>query len=142
MNNTFEDAKKAKWIIKFIQKQLSIREIENVSIKYASLFLEEDEDVKIYEEIIEPYSCDSDFEGIILFGAVIENDVFQCSFRMPDNWDGMRLELWKKDEEDSILSDLDWRVGLDYIIRTFTRPESEKEQYEYLFKRLEPHGYI
>ena len=50
--NTFECAKKAKWVIKFIQKELSRREIKNVSIKYASLFLEEDEDVEVYEKII------------------------------------------------------------------------------------------
>jgi len=140
--NTIEDAKKAKWLIKLIQKRISEMGIKNVSIKYTSLFLEEDEDVKIYEDIIEQFAFDSDFEEIILFVAIVENEGIQCTLRVPDNKKAT-LELWKKSEDDSISSNLSWKEGLNYILRAFIRQQaSVDEQYQYLFKSLEPHGYI
>lgn len=141
--NTFDDAKKAKWIVKFIQKKISERNVsKDVSIKFASLFFEEDDDIETYEKFIEVFSSDSDFQRLVLLAILIKSNSFRCYILMRDNDEGVYIDLAKLNEDGEIIEDgidgdiENWRETLDIFNRVLTNQFPEMEQYEDLLGRL------
>lgn len=144
--NTFDDAQKAKWIMKFIKKKISERNTsKDVSIKFASLLFEEGDDIETYEEFVEVFSSDSDFERLVLLAILIKSNSFRCYILMRDNSEGVYIDLAKLNKdgemiEDGIEGDIEnWREALDIFNRVLINQFPEKEQYEDLLERLRKH---
>lgn len=108
--NTFEDAKKAKWIVKHILPKL----IESgIKVQFASLFFEDDEDKDFHEKQITLFSESNDFRNLVLFGVSFESEIFYLKLLIGEE-DGIWIYLAKYDkngeeEEEQDTTKQTWR---------------------------------
>lgn len=89
--NTLETAKKIKWILEKISKDIAKNGFRT---RYASLYLEADEDKELWENYIE----ECDFFNLGLFVTVIDCDYFRLQFLLKEK--SGYLELCRNEKED------------------------------------------
>ena len=97
--NTFETAKKIKWIIQKIQRDKR----KGFSVKLASLYQENDEDKEVWMDYIEK----DNFDNLTLFAAIIECDYFQLEIQVREK--EFYLGLFKMGED----KEFDYERGVE-----------------------------
>lgn len=137
--NTFDDAKKAKWIVQRIYRNIN----KEIRILTASLFLENDEDKK-YHEFISDWSEEHDnFGELVLFGTRFENSRFGCDFLITEK--DIYLLLFKKDCGGYMLNETQISFNIKYDYKTllfelgniFDKDKSNKDYYEIIVKKFQ-----
>ena len=106
--NTFEEVKKIKWIVKQIAEEIK----ENgFSTKFASLYLESDEDAEVWKEYVKEFSGDHYlYETLILFVVIIECDYFRFKLAIEEKESYVQLDLY---EDDHVLRDNPLHVAIN-----------------------------
>ena len=148
--DNFEEVKRIKWIIKQMAEEI---EGSGFSIKFASLYLEEDEDAEVWKEHVKEWSRDHwSYETLILFVMVMECDYFRFKLVITENESRFQFNLYESghvlednEPEATINSIVEMRNILSSIFNYcgygFTQhSRTTKKAYENLLKDFEKIG--
>jgi hypothetical protein len=94
--NTFEEVKKIKWIVKQIAEDVKKN---GFSTRFASLYLENDEDTEIWERDCKGMSKGNSYLSLILFTAEIKCKYFNICIIIDEESPLVTLGKYDSDEE-------------------------------------------
>lgn len=139
--NTFEDIRKIKWIFDMMMK--GFHQTETVKeMKFASCFMEEDEDRELQERFIK-YFDTQNFTNLTLLIVAFESERFPIQiFINETNFSGTLKHKSRSEKSNFETKDLSMlRSSLYQIYRTFLDPSTLKDDpYSYdLYEKLSSH---